>query len=226
MVNAKSKIEHGIDMSFIPTYKCNLSCTFCMYDCSNKNLVTIDTKWISHFLSINKHVPVRTFGIYGGEISVAYDIFEDVISLLPINIPKFTITNGTWSKKYSDTNRFLTFCEKHDLQVFVSNNKEQVIYQDLDILRELSASGALTIKDPDQFRSMGRYRDTYDVCRNTCAQAPYRFALNPYGELWRQRCSCSYPVVGDYNTVLSDILFDFSSCDSQRRTFSWLKDST
>lgn len=203
MVAINGQNQNGIDFSIMPSLECNLKCSFCMYNSSPENKQQIDLKKLVKFLNTIPNKIINSFGLYGGEPSINILLYGKVINLLPENILKFTITNGTWTKPYND--KFPAFIKKYNLQCFISSTPEHKVFQDPFIIKVASKSLEFyTIKDDDTqgtLLPMGRNKQGEWHCTKKCLRDknPQRFAAKPNGDIIFQSCDGIFPVVGNIN---------------------------
>ena len=203
------------DCSFIPSYQCNLKCWFCMYDCgpSKKDILDIDKA--RHFIVRMDLSKIHMFGFYGGEISINQKLYQQFINLTSSSIPRFTITNGVWSKNKIETRKFLDFIFHNNLYTKVSSTPEHIKNQDRRVLEALNRNHLFNVhlKKNDDTKAkllpMGRLKDRPFSCTHKCKRIPkgdpYRIALEPNGEVIFQNCDGVYPVVGSYRSTLEEI---------------------
>ncbi len=198
------------DLSIIPSYECNLRCSFCMYSCSPQNRNELATWMCEEFFeSINDWSLVYNMGFYGGEPSINPAMYQKFIDLAPAEIPKFTITNGSWSVSRKKTDDFLSFCNANRLRVFVSSTSEHKSYQEASVIAFLKKTGRIQVKEPDTIHPMGRAARADWSCTKKCTwhRQPTRMALTPEGGVIFQNCNGVYPLLGGYHegfTVLLD----------------------
>jgi hypothetical protein len=203
------------DLSFIPSYKCDLKCWFCMYDCSPDNKEKLDIDKARHFIVRLDLSKIHMFGFYGGEISINQRLYQKFINLTSSKIPRFTITNGSWSKDKIKTRQFLDFIFYNNLETKVSSTPEHIRNQNREVLEALDRNNSFNIKlkENDDTKAkllpMGRLANKTFNCSLKCTKVPkdhpYRIALEPNGEVIFQNCDGVYPVVGTYENSLEEI---------------------
>ncbi|MFW9871730.1 MAG: radical SAM protein [Candidatus Thorarchaeota archaeon] len=204
------------DLSFIPSYKCNLNCWFCMYDCGPDKIESLDINNAKYFIDNLDLSKIHMFGFYGGEVSVDKELYQKFIDLTPENIPRFTITNGSWSSDKDEAKKFLKFIYKNKLDTKISNTKEHRNFQDREFLNVLIKYTKpylkMYIKENDDTKSrllpMGRLSRRPFSCSKKCTQVDgdlYRIAMEPNGNIIFQNCDGVYPVVGNYKNTLEEI---------------------
>ncbi len=198
------------DLSFIPSYKCNLKCWFCMYDCSPSNKEKLDIEKAKNFITDIDLSKINQFGFYGGEISIDLPLYQKFINIIPKNIPKFTITNGSWSRSTKNTNIFLDFISKNNIYTKVSSTNEHKKFQNQEVLIEVvnkrKYKDIIKIKENDDTKTkllpMGRLSNQGFSCSLKCTKIPsdqpFRIALEPSGNIMFQNCDGIYPIVGNY----------------------------
>jgi hypothetical protein len=201
MVKIQVKDEKLVDFSFMPSLKCNLLCPFCMYKASPDSKIILDIKKTINFISTIDFNKINAVGFYGGEISTDYEGYQKFIDLVPQNIVKFTITNGTWSINERETKKFIDFALKNKLQVFVSATKFHKLFQNEKLLKKVAKKYKFVLKSEDRIIPMGRAKKKNWTCSKKCLNyaCPMRLTLNPYGEIMFCNCDGVYPVVGSYN---------------------------
>ena len=220
MVTVNGKNRSGIDFSIMPTLECNLECSFCMYDCSSDTKLQIDFVKLEKFLPTIPEKAVNSWGLYGGEPSINIPLYERVLDLLPKEVPKFVITNGTWTKPFDD--QFSRFVSKYNLHCYISSTPEHLIFQDTYVLKVLESFDEYTIKHDDtkeRMLPMGRNRTEKWDCTTKCLwnKKPLRFAVRPSGDIIFQSCDGIYPVVGNIDNPfnLSEYLKQVSKCPKE-----------
>jgi len=113
-----------VDFSFVPSLKCNLECSFCSYKAGPLNKSKLRLSMAEKFLKTVDWKRISSWGFYGGEPSINLKMYQDFVDLIPDSIPKFVITNGTWSNAWTETKRFLDFVWHNKLFVVVSGTEE------------------------------------------------------------------------------------------------------
>lgn len=203
-----------IDCSFIPSYECNLKCWFCMYNCGSNQKSTLDIEKTKYFISKINFSKINQFGFYGGEISINLDLYQKFIDLVPTHFPKFTITNGTWSRNLIDKEKFINFITTNKIYTKVSCTPEHIKHQNQKVLKEVCKEYKnIKIKENDDTKSkllpMGRLSNRPFSCSFKCTKLssnqPFRIALEPDGSVIFQNCDGIYPTVGSYKNSLEEI---------------------
>lgn len=188
------------DLSFLYTRRCDLECPFCMYDSSPRVDDALDLPQLERFLRTVDFELVHACGFYGGEPAVALDGFGSIAMLLPDDVPRFVITNGTWSRDEARTIRFLSWVLRHKMAVFVSGTPYHRRHQDRAKLEQIAASYfGVTLKESDEeLLPMGKLSGGYVDCSLKCfwAVGPLRLAVMPDGTIIYQTCDGVYPAVG------------------------------
>src|ERR1035437_9605622 len=183
-----SQNTHLVDISFMYSLKCNLSCPFCMYSCGPKLTDTLDLDILEKFIKTIDVNEIDTFGLYGGEPTLFLKEYSKIIELLP-NRPKFMITNGSWSNDKNTTKDVLDFIHKYNIVLFISTNHSQAIKQNRICIYNVGKDPLVEIKDPDNFIPMGR-GDKYSpgTCSHKCQQwkKPLRIAIRPDCDVYFQ----------------------------------------
>ena len=191
----------AIDLSFMPSLQCDLSCAHCMYGSSPTNTAALDFEATKAFAETIDWDLINSCGFYGGEPGINLRMYQDFMDLIPRGIPKFTITDGTWSRTPGRTRKFVEFAERNDLQVFVSTTKYHTPFQDAERLAEVyNEHDRFVHKDGDgdeDLIPMGRMAVEDWSCGFRCItdDGPVRFALYPGGTIIFQTCDGVYPVV-------------------------------
>jgi hypothetical protein len=203
-----------IDCSLIPSYECNLKCWFCMYDCGPNKKDVLDIKKAEYFISNVNFSMINQFGFYGGEISINLSLYQKFINLIPTNIPKFTITNGAWSRNPIDTENFINFITNNKIYTKISCTPEHKKYQNQEVLKKVCKENKnIKIKNNDDTKAkllpMGRLSNQPFSCSFKCTRIlpnqPFRIALEPDGSVIFQNCDGVYPKVGNYKSYLEEI---------------------
>lgn len=205
-----------IDFSIMPSFRCNLQCWFCMYDAGPDNDTELDYHKTAKFLYKVDWSLVNACGFHGGEPSIDAPLYDKFISLVPDQIPKFVITNGTWSKTNEKTFAFLNWCARHRFHVIVSSTPEHVKHQDRPFLEEFvrrtikEDGGGIDLKKPDEIHDQGRahgkpsvIRDCKLACRDQSRNI--RLGLKPDGNIVFQNCHGEYHVVQTYEDEFAGI---------------------
>lgn len=202
-----------IDFSIMPSFKCNLSCWFCMYNCHPNIRHELDYEKTKLFLAQFDWSQINAFGLYGGEPSVNRPLYHKFIKLVPDNVSRFIITNGTWSRSLKDTNEFLGWCVYMNFHVIVSSTPEHIKYQDRSFLESLAmeSDGVIELKEPDEIHAQGRARGKPGVindCKMSCQRKDrnIRLGLKPDGNIVFQNCHGEYHIIQTYEQSFDGIL--------------------
>ncbi|RJR07912.1 hypothetical protein C4588_06085 [Candidatus Parcubacteria bacterium] len=210
MVSGIFPDKQPIDFSFIPSLQCNLSCPFCMYDCSLEKIDELDFEKTKSFLKTVDWGMINSCGFYGGEVSINLELYQKFIDLVPDAIPKFTISNGAWSREPEMFSRFLNFLNRNELFLVVSGTEFHKRHQNLEVLKILKdeCSDGIRLKDGDEIHPMGRARLDKWSCSNKCQTHtnPIRLGLFPDGNILFQNCDGSYPIIQTYNQPFEGII--------------------
>lgn len=199
------------DLSFMVSKHCDLSCSFCMYSSGPNVHDTLDFQKLRSFLKTVRYGYINAFGLYGGEPWLFMKENNVILENLPTHIPKFVITNGTWSKNIVDTTAFITWAERWNLQVFVSGTDQHVPFQDREMLERVAAlqPERIHLKKPDtQILPMGYLLGKGLVkCTVKCetTDKPTRLAVQPDGSIIYQTCDGVYPKIGYLNETFDMI---------------------
>ena len=200
----------AVDFSFMPSLQCDLSCGHCMYNSSPTNLAVLDFDDTKTFVATIDWNYINSCGFYGGELGINIPMYERFMALVPRDVPKFTITDGTWSRTPGRTRKFVEFAERNDLQVFVSTTKYHTPFQNAGRLAEICEEyDRFTSKDgEEELIPMGRLATKDWSCGFRCMEdrGPVRFALQPGGTIIFQSCDGVYPVVGTVDQTFSHIM--------------------
>ena len=202
MVKALVNKAGAVDFSFMPSLQCDLSCAHCMYDSSPFNTAELDFDKAEAFAATMDWGLINACGFYGGEPGIKLNLYEKFMGLVPTDTPKFTITDGTWSRTRYRTDQFVEWSHRNSLQVFVSSTPYHAPHQDVDVLRRVcDEQDTFTLKEDDTIIPMGRMATEKWSCSFRCDwdKRPKRFALRPGGSIIFQTCDGVYPVVGSYN---------------------------
>jgi hypothetical protein len=184
-----------------------------MYKGGPEQKQTLELCKAEHFLLNVDLSKINSFGFYGGEISVNMDLYQKFIDLTPRTKPRFTITNGTWSKDFEKAYQFIVFAINNLLWVKVSSTIEHKKHQNENRLKHLVelTQNLIHIKENDDTKSrllpMGRLSNQPFSCTMRCLKMkePYRIAMQPDGNIIFQSCDGVYPIVGNWENSLSDI---------------------
>lgn len=206
-----------IDFSIMPSFECNLNCWFCMYDCNPNNHINLDFKKASKFINQIDWSMINICGFYGSEPSINIKLYNKFIELIPLEIPRFVITNGTWSTDYKKTEVFLYWCIKKRLQIIISSTPEHIKNQKRNYIENLkkefdkATPRFIIIKEPDEIHAQGRAKNNPNVinfCKFTCQRSDRntRLGLKPDGNIVYQNCHGEYHIVQTYNDPFDGIL--------------------
>jgi len=227
MVKINVDKTRRIDFSFMPSLQCDLTCDHCMYDSSPWNKAELDFERTAHFVETMDWSIINACGFYGGEPGIKLEMYSRFIELVPDSIPKFTITDGTWSRTKGRTAKFVEFANRHKLQTFVSSTPFHTPHQDREVLERVCNENELFILkgDDKDIIPMGRMATKIWQCSFRCRtdSRPLRFALKPGGNIIFQTCDGVYPVVGSYNRPFRELMAGFHNsverCQKQRGGF-------
>ena len=149
---------------------------------------------------------INAFGFYGGEPSIDTDLYDKYVALVPDRIPKFVITNGTWSVSPKYTELFINWCALHQFHIIVSSTPEHIKYQHRLLLENLAKEfkGSIELKKPDAIHAQGRAKEHLSVisdCGLICQRSDrnIRLGLKPDGKIVFQNCHGEYHIVQTYN---------------------------
>ncbi len=201
-----------IDFSIMPSFKCNIRCWFCMYDASPENQMELDFEKTKAFLNKFDWTMINAFGFYGGEPSISTELYDKFIALVPEDIAKFVITNGTWSIDTNRTVKFLEWCAKHYFHVIISSTPEHIKHQNRSLIERLSREyEGIELKKPDEIHAQGRAKGLPGVqtdCKFTCQRTDrnIRLGLKPDGNIVFQNCHGEYHIVQTYNDPFKGLL--------------------
>jgi hypothetical protein len=192
------------DLSFMYSKRCNLSCSFCMYNSSPTVDDAMDLVALRSWLETVDMNQIASFGIYGGEPSINLNEYARIMDMLAhLDKPHFIITNGSWSRDYDCTMRFLEFCAQYRMHIVVSGTPEHRAHQDRTVLEWLAKQepGAFRLKpEEENFHPMGRLVGKMPFsCSRKCMSwnRALRVAVQPDGSIIFQNCDGVYPVVGN-----------------------------
>lgn len=201
-----------VDLSFIPSLRCNLHCPHCMYDAGPNKFQVINIRKLEEFTDTIDWDKINSCGFYGGEPSIEKPLYTEVMGLIPINIKIWIITNGSWSRNEMSYYNFVDWAYKHSLQVFISSTPYHKQYQNVKAIEHLvKNTDWIEIKADDTKESllpMGRnYKEGW-TCSKKCKRSstPLRYAVMPSGEIIYQNCDGIYPTVGHYSTPFDKVL--------------------
>jgi organic radical activating enzyme len=202
-----------IDFSIMPNFKCNLNCWFCMYDASPEFHSNLYLQYTADFLKQFNWEMINSFGFYGGEPSIQTELYDKYINLVPESIPKFIITNGTWSVSDKYTELFINWCALHRMRIIISSTPEHIKYQDRNFLINLQKEfpGAIELKQPDEIHAQGRAIGKPGViqdCKLTCQRTDrnLRLGLKPDGNIIFQNCHGEYHIIQRYTDPFEGII--------------------
>ncbi len=200
----KTADNRRIDLSFIPSYYCNLECNFCMYSCSPKNNIFMDLNKTRKFIDSIDWDWTNSIGFYGGELSLFMGVWKQILDYLPSEVDKWCITNGSWSRNSQVTMAFMSFLQLYDIRCYVSSTFAHKKHQNSIAIDIFCSDGNLKIKEDDtqgHLLPMGRNKKNAWDCTKKCERTHIaaRYALTPTGNVIFQSCDGIYPVIGvDY----------------------------
>ena len=202
----KIDLEH-VDFSFIPSLRCNINCSFCMYDCGPQNSTILNIKHARRFLRTVDWKRIASWGFYGGEVSIEISLYQKFIDLMPSGIPIFTITNGSWTSKPKVMSEFLQFAAENSLSIIVSGTNEHKQFQDERRIKWFDGVPGIHFKGDDDIHPMGRSAKTNWTCNHKCLThpQPIRLAMFPGGHIILQNCDGVYPIIGNYLDDFNEI---------------------
>ena len=202
----------------MPSLQCDLSCAHCMYNSSPTNRASLDLEQTRRFAETIDWNVINACGFYGGEPGINLPMYGQFIELVPQDTPRFTITDGTWSRTEGRTSKFVEFALEYNLQVFVSSTQYHRPHQNLDRLIETcEAHPSFVIKADDTIIPMGRMARAEWTCGFKCMSftGPARFALMPGGNIIFQSCDGVYPAVGTYQESFRTLLQTYEAVIAQ-----------
>jgi hypothetical protein len=206
-----------IDFSIMPSFVCNLQCWFCMYDCGPHNKIELNYNKTVEFLKQIDWSLINMCGFYGGEPSINIPMYEKFIKLIPDNLPRFVITNGTWSTDVIKRTNFINWCIYNKLWIIISSTSEHIKYQNRTWLEAFAkemnkaVNNFIVLKEPDEIHAQGRaknYPNVVNFCKFACQRPDrnIRLGLKPDGDIVYQNCHGEYHIVQTYEDKFDGIL--------------------
>ena len=193
----------NIDFSFIPSLECDIECPFCMYDAGPDKTEILDINTTRSFLKSIDWGMINSCGLYGGEPSINLPLYKEFYDLIPVNTPKFMITNGSWSTDTQACLDFLKFMDDNPCHLVVSGTPYHKIFQNKMVLKEMKKGcpDGIRLKGDDIIHPMGRASKKNWTCNYKCQRfnVPIRLGLFPNGDILFQNCDGVYPVVQTYH---------------------------
>ncbi len=228
LVDVVGNRNRPIDLSFMASLECDLACAHCMYDSSPKMKMDLDIPRTHEWMKTIDWEQVNGVGLYGGEPGIKLPLYEAIISRVPWDIPRFVITNGTWSTDEHRTKEFLWFALDYKLAIIVSGSKWHTPHQNRKVLEAIAArdTGIRLKGEEGSIIPMGRAVQWWPngwKCTRLCERwkGPVRIALRPPGEIIFQSCDGQYPVVGGwemgFDEIVSRISSTFMNCPGSGR---------
>lgn len=209
MVDIITSRKGVIDLSFMASLECDLSCGHCMYNSSPANQKKLDYLRVVEWTKTIEWSKINACGFYGGEPGIMLDWYEKFIELVPDEVPKFIITNGTWSVDSKKIRNFLAFSHKYNLNVVVSGTRWHTPFQNRGILIDLMVKGLLTLKGEEtNLIPMGKAAKWLPKgCTQVCQQwsKPWRIAIHPENDIIFQSCDGSYPHLQTLNEPFGNV---------------------
>src|SRR5574340_1004691 len=204
-----------MDLSIVPSYKCNLHCSFCMYACGPDRDKWLDRDQLRKFLLTVNWDMVNSVGFYGGEVTLWLDECQRYIDMVPGFMPKFCISNGAWSREHDWTMRVIDFCYRNKIWMKVSCTPEHKAFQNERVLQmiEIETHGNIRVKERDDTKSrmnpMGRLAKKHWECTKKCLRMTgtnaRRYAVEPNGDIMFQSCDGVFPVVSNFTRPWCEI---------------------
>lgn len=192
------------DLSFMYTKRCDLRCSFCMYNSGPEVTENIDLEKLREWLDTVYFGLIASFGVYGGEVSVALGGYRSIMDMVSERAtrPHFCITNGAWSTSIEKTREFLNFCGDYRMFIVISGTPEHRKFQNREVIEMLKAEqpDAIRLKPPEEnFHAMGRLINLKRPCTQKCLSwnKALRIAVQPDGSIIFQNCDGNYPKVGN-----------------------------
>lgn len=210
MVEIKKSNKLKFDFSIIPSLRCNLECPFCMYNSGPEVTAELDYIKTAEFLTTVDWEMINSWGFYGGEPSINLPLYQKFMNLIPKHIPKFIITNGTWTTDTQACLDFINFISDNGkLHIIVSGtpyHKEKQNYMVLEDFKKISPE-SFTLKGDDTIQPMGRASKSNWNCTNKCTSynCATRVGLFPDGSIMFQNCDGVYPYVQHYTEDFSTL---------------------
>jgi len=197
-------LDHQLyDLSFMYSKHCDLACTFCMYSSNPQVHDRLNIQHLRRWLKTLRWSWINAIGIYGGEPTLFLDENRVILDLCNGSVPRFMITNGTWSQNIIDTTRVMLWAQNYHVKIFVSGTDQHVPFQNRAMLEMLARDypTQVRLKGPDtQILPMGNLLGAPVRCTEKCMrarlQAPTRIAIQPDGTIIYQTCDGVYPVIG------------------------------
>lgn len=221
MVDIQGNNADGVDLSIIPSLQCNLECSFCMYAASPNRTEILDRDKTYSFLKTIPWIGINSIGFYGGEPSINLPLYEQFLWMIPKDVKRFIITNGSWSTNLREIENFIAFTRLHSLEVYISGTPEHLVHQNLAVIKQLLIQNNYHLKEDDTTKKllpMGRNQEGTWKCSGMCAykekMKPTRLAILPDGNIIYQLCDGVYPVVGSIDNPfdLKNYLENCVSC--------------
>jgi len=194
-----------IELSIVYSFKCDLNCTFCMYNSSKEVSHTMNLKILKNFIKTIDWKQIKQIGIFGGEISLFINEYEKILSMIPSEVKIMCITNGTWSLNKTKTKKFLSFINKfrNIFLIKISNTNEHNKYQNKTILKEITENDNRFIIKKDDTKNkllpMGRLNLIENNCTKTCLlnEESKRYTIFPNFDIMYQSCDGKNPIIGN-----------------------------
>jgi hypothetical protein len=229
-VEDKIDLEH-VDFSIIPSLRCNLRCPFCMYDCSPDNNTELNYVKTEEFISTIDWGKISSWGFYGGEPSIDTPNYDRFMNLIPKDISKFIITNGSWSSSAHAHLDWWEFVNKRvsehgdKLRIVISGTPEHKRFQRGSLIESIGKWEGITLKEDDDIHPMGRAKRDNWTCSKKCLThpQPIRLGIFPTGDIILQNCDGVYPVISNYESsfevayaLAKDIRLGIRNCHNNK----------
>lgn len=207
-----------IDLSIMPTLECDLYCRHCMYDAGPHHKKRLDLQKTKEFLETVSWQMINSIGFYGGEPSINLALYQKFINLIPEHIPRWLITNGTWSTNINKTCWIMNFVISNNMTMVVSGTEHHLPYQNRYLLHNLKQVYPHNIRlkgEEDRVNPMGRGMSMEESvpCSKECREYLYqikksslRAAIHPTGNIIYQNCKGVYPVIQSINQPFDGLL--------------------
>ncbi len=91
------------NVTFIYTFKCNIQCAHCLYECGPQREEKLSVDAVKNSLKSLKKLEINNFTLTGGEPFLYIEEIEEILSFAnSLDLKCLIGTNGFWGKTYEE----------------------------------------------------------------------------------------------------------------------------